>query len=73
LTSDLSTSDVCHDLRWLHHRKSNDNTIDYASPQRKPTKYLVGLGLVVVLHLLLLWAINSGLARSSVKKLKGPV
>ena len=46
---------------------------DYASRQRKPTKHLVGLGLVVVLHLLLLWAINSGLARSFVKKLKGPV
>ena len=46
---------------------------DYASRQRKPTKHLVGLGLVVLLHLLLLWAINSGLARSFVKKLKGPV
>ena len=46
---------------------------DYASRQRKPTKHLVGVGLVVVLHLLLLWAINSGLARSFVKKLKGPV
>jgi len=46
---------------------------DYASRQRKPTKHLLGLGLVVVLHLLLFWAINSGLARSFVKKLKGPV
>lgn len=46
---------------------------DYASRHRKPSKHLVGLGLVVVLHLLLLWAINSGLARSFVKKLKGPV
>ena len=46
---------------------------DYASRQRKPGKHLVGVGLVVVLHLLLLWAINSGLARSFVKKLKGPV
>jgi len=46
---------------------------DYASRQRKPTKHLVGLGLVVVLHLLLFWAISSGLARSFVKKIKGPV
>jgi protein TonB len=46
---------------------------DYASRQRKPTKHLVGLGLVVVLHLALLWAINSGLARAFVKKIKGPV
>jgi len=46
---------------------------DYASRQRKPTKHLVGLGLVVVLHLLLFWAISSGLARSFVKKIQGPV
>ena len=46
---------------------------DYASRQRKPTKHLVGLGLVVVLHLLLFWAISSGLARSVVKKIQGPV
>lgn len=46
---------------------------DYASRQRKPGKHLLGLGLVVVLHLLIFWAINSGLARAFVKKIKGPV
>ena len=46
---------------------------DYASQQRKPTRHLIGLGLVVVLHLLLFWAISSGLARSVVKKIQGPV
>ena len=46
---------------------------DYASRQSKPTKHLVGLGLVVVLHLLLFWAISSGLARAVVKKIQGPV
>jgi protein TonB len=46
---------------------------DYASRQRKPTQHLIGLGLVVVLHVLLFWAINSGLAQTFVKKLKGPV
>jgi protein TonB len=46
---------------------------DYTSRQRKPTKHLVGLGLVVVLHLLLFWAISSGLARSFVKMMQGPV
>jgi protein TonB len=46
---------------------------DYASRQRKPSKHLLGLGLVVVLHLLIFWAINSGLARAFVKKIKGPV
>ena len=46
---------------------------DYASRQRKPTKHLMGLGLVVVLHLLLFWAISSGLARSVIKKVSAPV
>ena len=46
---------------------------DYASRQRKPTKHLIGLGLVVVLHLLFFWAISSGLARAVVKKIQGPV
>jgi protein TonB len=46
---------------------------DYASRQRKPGRHLLGLGLVVVLHLLLLWAINSGLAQTFVKKINGPV
>jgi protein TonB len=46
---------------------------DYASRQRKPTQHLIGLGLVVILHLLLFWAINSGLARALIKKVNGPV
>jgi len=46
---------------------------NYATQQRKPGKHLLGFGLVVVLHLLLFWAIHSGLARSFVKKIKEPV
>lgn len=46
---------------------------DYASRQRKPTKHLMGLGMVIVLHGLLFWAINSGLANKFVKIVKGPV
>ncbi len=46
---------------------------DYASRQRTPTKHLVGLGLVVLLHVLIFWAVNSGLARKFVKVIKGPV
>lgn len=41
---------------------------DYASRQRKPGKHLVGMGLVVVLHLLIIWAIHSALNRAFVKK-----
>lgn len=46
---------------------------DYASRHRRPTKHLIGLGLVAVLHLLFFWAISSGLARAVVKKIQGPV
>ena len=46
---------------------------DYASRQRTPSKHLVGIGVVLVLHILIFWAINSGLARKFVKVVKGPV
>ena len=46
---------------------------DYASRQRSPRKHLVGLAVVVVLHALLFWAINSGLAHKFVKIVKAPV
>jgi protein TonB len=46
---------------------------DYASQQRTPSKHLVGIGVVLVLHILIFWAINSGLARKFVKVVKGPV
>ena len=46
---------------------------DYASRQRKSGKHLVGIGLVVALHIMIFWAINSGMARAFVKKIKGPV
>lgn len=46
---------------------------DYASRQRAPTKHLLGIGLVIFLHLMIFWAVNSGLARKFVKVIKGPV
>lgn len=46
---------------------------DYASRQRTPRKHVVGLCLVIALHALIFWAINSGLARKFVKVIKGPV
>lgn len=47
--------------------------IDYATRQRPPRKHIVGLTVVLVLHGLLFWAINSGLARKFVKVVNGPV
>jgi protein TonB len=39
----------------------------YAARQRSPRKHLTGVGLVVLLHVLLLWAISSGLAKKVVR------
>ena len=47
--------------------------IDYASRQRTSRKHLIGLTIVVVLHGLLFWAINVGLARKVMTVVKGPV
>jgi len=46
---------------------------DYAQRRRQPTRWLVNVSLVLVLHALLLWAISSGLAQKFVKVVKGPV
>jgi protein TonB len=47
--------------------------VDYATRQQKTGKHLLGFGLVVVLHILLFWALHSGLARTFVQKINGPV
>ena len=43
---------------------------DYATRQRQPQRHAVGLTLVVVLHLLLFWSIQSGLSREVTKKIQ---
>ncbi|HQS25736.1 MAG: energy transducer TonB [Burkholderiales bacterium 35-55-47] len=45
----------------------------YASRQRSPRKHLTGIGLVILLHALLLWAIASGLARKVVRMTENTV
>ena len=45
----------------------------YASRQRSPRKHLTGIGLVVLLHGLLLWAVSSGLARQVVRMTENTV
>ena len=47
--------------------------MDYAQSQRKPGKHLVGIGIVILMHLLLAWAIVSGLARKVVDVIKAPI
>ena len=52
--------------RLSHAPSSHALASPYAARQRSPRKHLTGIALVVVLHLLLLWAITSGLARKVV-------
>jgi protein TonB len=48
-------------------------TYDYAAQQRKPGKHIAGIGIVLVMHLLLGWALVSGLARKVVEVIKNPI
>ena len=43
---------------------------DYARQQRQPQRHALGITLVVVLHVLLFWAIQSGLSREVTKKIQ---
>ncbi|MFN7572284.1 MAG: TonB family protein [Betaproteobacteria bacterium] len=47
--------------------------MDYAYQQRRPTRHLVGIGGVILLHVLIVWALISGLARKVVEVVKGPI
>lgn len=47
--------------------------MNYAEQQRRPTKHLVGLAVVVALHIALGWALVNGLARKVVEVIKGPI
>ena len=47
--------------------------MDYAQQQRNPGKHLVGIGIVLGLHLVLGWALVSGLAQRMVEVIKAPI
>ena len=47
--------------------------MDYAQQQRNPTRHLMGLGGVVLLHIIVVYALVSGLARKVVEVVKGPI
>jgi len=47
--------------------------VNYAEQQRTPTKHLVGLGVVVVMHIILGWALLNGLASRVVEVVKRPI
>ena len=47
--------------------------MDFAQQQRSPSKYAVGFAIVIVMHILLGWALVSGLARKVVEVIKAPI
>jgi protein TonB len=47
--------------------------VDYAQEQRNPAKHLTGIGIVIVMHLLLGYALVTGLARKVVEVIKAPI
>ena len=47
--------------------------MNYAEQQRNPTRHMVGLGVVIVMHIVLGWALLNGLARKVVEVVKGPI
>jgi periplasmic protein TonB len=47
--------------------------MDYAQQQRSPTKHLVGITFVVILHVLMGYALVSGLARKVVEQIVAPL
>jgi periplasmic protein TonB len=47
--------------------------MDYAQQQRDPTKHLIGLTVVAALHVLIVYALVTGLARKVVDVIKKPI
>jgi protein TonB len=47
--------------------------MDFARQQRDPTRHLIGITFVIVLHALILWAMVSGLARKAVQVINKPI
>src|SRR5208337_3652749 len=47
--------------------------MDYAQQQRNPAKHLIGFSLVVLLHVVVVYALVNGLARKIVDVIKKPI
>jgi len=47
--------------------------MDYAQQQRDPTKHAIGVGFVILMHVLLIWALLNGLGRAIVEVVKKPL
>ena len=47
--------------------------MDFARQQRDPTKHLIGIGFVVLMHLLVIYALITGLGRTMIEVIKKPI
>ena len=47
--------------------------MDYARQQRDPTRHMLGIGVVILLHALVIWALMSGLGQNVIKIIKKPL
>ncbi len=47
--------------------------MDFAQQQRKPGRHVVGIGIVLAMHLLLGWALVTGLAQRMVEVIRAPI
>jgi len=47
--------------------------MDYAQQQRDPSKHLIGIGFVVLVHVLVIWALLSGLGNAVIQIVKKPL
>jgi len=47
--------------------------MDFARQQRDPSKHVIGIAFVVLVHALVIWALMSGLARTAVEVIKKPL
>ena len=47
--------------------------MDYARQQRDPTRHAIGIGFVVLVHALVIWALVAGLGRTMIEVIKKPL
>jgi len=47
--------------------------MDFARQQRDPTRHLVGITFVILIHLLVIWALLSGLGQRVIEVVKKPL
>lgn len=47
--------------------------MDYARQQRDPTRHMIGIGFVILVHALVIWALLSGLGQNVIQIIKKPL